>query len=1246
MTQNKTNDSGKAENETALSFTGYWVIISFALLGGTAALSQSTILREAMVTFHGTELTIGAFYGSWFLWIAIGAWVSPKMSNFYGRHPKNFYVLLLAVFPIMLALQVFILRYWRNLTGTSPLEIITLEETLAGTFVGTSGCGFLMGALFPIATKLLGEKGNDSVSRIYMWEAIGSLVGGMAFTFVLATHLEPQNTMAAAFLVLGAGSAALAAKNKNRIHLISPGITLLLGVVLLSPAGAGINRLTEEIRWNSLQQGYQLESTLYSPYSHIALGRTAAKGKSGPSDYGVFYDGVLGETFPHPERFSRKAAHIVAQNPRAKRVLLMGGGIEGLAQELLKFPGLEKIDVVMLDPYAISAIKTHLTAKTKRALKDPRVSIKQTDPGRYLAEKCRPHQYDTVVSLFPRPTTVSLNRFFTQELFLDARVAVGDGAFVVFFSRDENRYVTEEERNSLGAIYKTLRSVFSQTTLLSGDIHYMAGSIRKSLLAQDTETLSLRYGSLELEKWPYPPDAFPGRGINKEASRRLQKSLSGAQVRINYDQAPSALFHGMVYIGGLSRSKLLPLLKGLRNTGPLLFFALLVLGFSMGALRRLSDPNPEKDKKRLSRLAIASVGFSSMTLQVTVLVSFSARHGSLYREMGVLTGVLMTGLALGALVGRKLKYISRSSRLELTAGVALMGLLAWALPFILGAVGETHGVLGRATFGVLSLLIGFITGAVFPLGVRHHDPLDKAASLTASFLNAADNMGAMFGGLFAGTLWLPIFGMNTTCHFAAVALTGTVGLMLIDTISEKWNLREKPTPAVRWTFPWKNFSWTFASITVLVVGGSAVVSMNKDDDHRQSTSETEVEGEIQSQELRAEYRRHIKRKGVKVIEELEPFPHLKIMWKGRVAEVVFSSKHTAGDVRGYGGPVELIIRMKSDGTILETQLGRHKETPSYIREVPRWLKKFQNHPPGKPILGQKGVDSVSGATVTTDAIKQIVAKSRTAAMNKLLDLEGPAACDAQPSVWAKALKSLSFWGMALFALFALIAYLRATPGLRMVSLISGFLILGIWLTCPLTVIDLGQISQGELPAFPLKILSVGVALILAVLFGQVWCGYMCPFGAAQELIWLAIHPRGFLSERGFGQADRVSKKLEQKARYTKFLLLGLVLSAYAITKKLGFLSFDPMSWVFTADLNLWRWVLLSIITIGAVVLFRPWCRYICPVGALLALSNKLSFLDLKKGPNRRINHCDIGVTSLKHADCIRCNRCIKKKTFF
>jgi polyferredoxin len=61
--------------------------------------------------------------------------------------------------------------------------------------------------------------------------------------------------------------------------------------------------------------------------------------------------------------------------------------------------------------------------------------------------------------------------------------------------------------------------------------------------------------------------------------------------------------------------------------------------------------------------------------------------------------------------------------------------------------------------------------------------------------------------------------------------------------------------------------------------------------------------------------------------------------------------------------------------------------------------------------------------------------------------------------------------------------------------------------------------------------------------------------------------------------------------------------------------------------------------LGSLVYVRFWCRYFCPLGAFLALGNKLALLQ-RLAPQRRFEHCDLGVRDEFDLDCIRCARCL------
>jgi polyferredoxin len=205
--------------------------------------------------------------------------------------------------------------------------------------------------------------------------------------------------------------------------------------------------------------------------------------------------------------------------------------------------------------------------------------------------------------------------------------------------------------------------------------------------------------------------------------------------------------------------------------------------------------------------------------------------------------------------------------------------------------------------------------------------------------------------------------------------------------------------------------------------------------------------------------------------------------------------------------------------------------------------------------------------------------------------------------------------------------------------VAALLVLGLWLNTPLTEIDLVNLSLGHYAGpleNPQRWLLIGFAGVSALLLGPAWCGYVCPFGALQELV-SRIGRR--LRLRAY--PDR---PIETRMRFIKYVLLAAMLLAVWWTGDTRYAGFDPMQHVFRGRLSGWLAAIAVLALLGALVWYRFWCRYFCPVGALLALGNKLA-LGSRLGPSRRFDHCDLGVTDDFDVDCIRCSRCVEGRDY-
>jgi len=166
--------------------------------------------------------------------------------------------------------------------------------------------------------------------------------------------------------------------------------------------------------------------------------------------------------------------------------------------------------------------------------------------------------------------------------------------------------------------------------------------------------------------------------------------------------------------------------------------------------------------------------------------------------------------------------------------------------------------------------------------------------------------------------------------------------------------------------------------------------------------------------------------------------------------------------------------------------------------------------------------------------------------------------------------------------------------------------------------------------------------ILSFLFGSVFCGWVCPLGSVQE--WL-----GKLGKRLFKKRynNFIPRRIDQYLRYLRYIMLIWVLYATAMTGKLAFGDIDP----YYALFNFWTGLaILGITLLGSLVVERPWCKYACPYGAVLGITNLFSVFSIRRRESSCIS-CDLctsacpmnipvhNVNVVRDHQCIGCLEC-------
>lgn len=184
-------------------------------------------------------------------------------------------------------------------------------------------------------------------------------------------------------------------------------------------------------------------------------------------------------------------------------------------------------------------------------------------------------------------------------------------------------------------------------------------------------------------------------------------------------------------------------------------------------------------------------------------------------------------------------------------------------------------------------------------------------------------------------------------------------------------------------------------------------------------------------------------------------------------------------------------------------------------------------------------------------------------------------------------------------------------------------------------------------------LVLAVAVVaLSVVFGPVFCGWICPFGTFQR--WMASLGKRLLGRR-YGKI--IPRRLDHALRYVRYAVLAAVVIATAVSAKLVFSDYDPYFALFnfwTGEVALTAFIFLGFFMLLSLIVERPFCRYACPYGALLGLSNRFRIFKIRRVASTCIDckacdrACPMGINiseagAVKDTQCISCLLCTSEQ---
>ncbi|MGM9728686.1 MAG: 4Fe-4S binding protein [Prevotella sp.] len=317
---------------------------------------------------------------------------------------------------------------------------------------------------------------------------------------------------------------------------------------------------------------------------------------------------------------------------------------------------------------------------------------------------------------------------------------------------------------------------------------------------------------------------------------------------------------------------------------------------------------------------------------------------------------------------------------------------------------------------------------------------------------------------------------------------------------------------------------------------------------------------------------------------------------------VVNTKPLAKDVQGYGGPVPLKIHIK-DGRVVAVEAEPNAESPDFFNRAKTLLNHWQNKSVDEALAEE--VDAVSGATFSSRAIianmqrglayaKQHGQWSEDGSVGALGTSAPPIVGGEDGSVGALGTGVSPIVALVVVLLGAVVPLFYNNRRLHLVQLAVNVVVLGLWTgtfvsyTLFLRVFS-GGVSLSAIGALAAPLLMLIVALIypLAGRSGH-YCANICPFGSAQELA-------GKLSRRKLRITPRVLKLLS----VLRNLLWGVLMALLLTGTCTAWIDYELFTAFLYSSASVWVIVLAALFLVLSVWVPRPYCRFVCPTGALI-----------------------------------------------
>lgn len=249
-----------------------------------------------------------------------------------------------------------------------------------------------------------------------------------------------------------------------------------------------------------------------------------------------------------------------------------------------------------------------------------------------------------------------------------------------------------------------------------------------------------------------------------------------------------------------------------------------------------------------------------------------------------------------------------------------------------------------------------------------------------------------------------------------------------------------------------------------------------------------------------------------------------------------------------------------------------------------------------------------------------------------------------PPTWqddAKA-QALDIALVAAFTVFAFTSFFRKSKPLKYVTLVAAVGYLGFYKSQLISIVNVFGLLGGNLPIVRYNLawyLLAIVTVVSTVLWGRVYCGRICAFGAMTQLLDAVMPARLRVN---------VPKHIERHASKIKFGILGGAVTYFLSTGDPLIYPYIEPFWFFGfSGRTPVMWTCVGLLLVASVFVRNLYCRFLCPLGAALGLLSKLTVFRIKRWSECNTckicqKACEWGAIrgpEIVMTECVRCDDC-------